>query len=56
MSANVTSGFSVICIIWIAASDSGGKMSTTAWECRCIAILADDLSFSLYRVESTLTK
>lgn len=49
----VTSGFSTI--NWMELSDSGGRMSTTAWECLCRAMEVFGFSFSLSRVLRTRT-
>jgi hypothetical protein len=55
MSEYLTSGLSCIFIIDIAASVSGGKMSTTACEERWIATRAFGFKSSRFKVERTLT-
>ena len=50
-----TSGLSVIFIIDTAASVSGGKISTTAYDDLWMATLAFGFKSSLLSVESTLT-
>lgn len=46
----------VTCIIYIEASLSVGKISTTAWETLCKAILVLGFNYSLSNVDKTRTK